>query len=351
MYGLSKIYKENTPFRPILSSIGSYNQQCTVWLTEILTPLRHHHFSVKDTFEFLDRIRHVKLHNQLMASLDVKSRFTNVPVDFTISFILNQVFLHGNKKFNDLTRLLQKKLLQRTCERTVFQFQGKPFEQIDGAAMGSPIALLLADVCMNWVTNQAMDVSRTAEKPNLLVRYVDDIFCIFPNQNTLEKFFYTITHLRPNIKFTKETEQDNQLAYLDVLVKRNNNNELETAVFCKKTHAGLYIKYSFLCPNTRDLMACLLHRAYQICNSYEIIHTEFDNITHKLLLNGYLLSFIQTQNRKFLNKRHNNVTQSQLINESSNQSSNRIILFRLPYIGNQSIQIEKKLLFFSQISH
>ena len=100
--------------------------------------------------------------------------------------------------------------------------------------MGSPIAPLLADVCMNWVINQAMDVSTTAEKPNLLVRYVDDIFCIFPNQNTLEKIFYTLTHLHPNITFTKETEQDNQLAYLDVLVKRNRNNELETAVFRKK---------------------------------------------------------------------------------------------------------------------
>ena len=153
------------------------------------------------------------------------------------------------------------------------------------------------------------------------------------------KFFHTITHLHP-IKFTKETEQDNQLACLDVLVKRNNNNELETAVFRKKTHTGLYTKFSSLRPN---LIACLLHRANQICSSYEIIHTEFDNITHMLLLNGYPLSFIQAQIRKFLNERHNSITQSQPTDESSNQSSNRIILFRLPYIGNQSVKIEKEL--------
>ena len=82
----------------------------------------------------------------------------------------------------------------------------------------------------------ALIVSTTAEKPNLLVRYVEDIFCIFPYQNTLGKLFHTLTHLHPNIKFTKETEQDNQLAYLDVLIKQNNNDELETAVFRKKTH-------------------------------------------------------------------------------------------------------------------
>ena len=62
-----------------------------------------------------------------------------------------------------------------------------------------------------------------------------------------------------------------------------------------------------------------------------------------LLLNGYPLSFIQAQIRKFLNKRHNNISQSQPTDESSNQSFNRIILFRLPYIGNQSVQIEKEL--------
>ena len=152
------------------------------------------------------------------------------------------------------------------------------------------------------------------------------------------KFFHTITHLHP-IKFTKETEQDNQLAYLDVLVKRNNNNELETAVFRKKTHTGLYTKFSSLCSN---LIACLLHRAYQICSSYEINYTEFDNITHMLLLNGYPLSFIQAEIRKFLNERHNSITQSQSTDESSNQSSNRI-LFRLPYIRNQSITIEKEV--------
>ena len=159
------------------------------------------------------------------------------------------------------------------------------------------------------------------------------------------KFFHTITHLHRNIKFTKEIEQGNQLAYLDVLVERNNNNDLETAVFRKKTHTGLYTKFSSLHPikYKTNLIACLLHRAYQICSSYEIIHTEFDNITHVLLLNGYPLSFMQAQIRKFLNKRHNNISQSHPTDESSNQSSNRIIFFRLPYIGNQSIQIEKEL--------
>jgi len=37
-----------------------------------------------------------------MASLDVKSLFTNLPVDFTIDLILNNIFRNGMKDFNGL---------------------------------------------------------------------------------------------------------------------------------------------------------------------------------------------------------------------------------------------------------
>ena len=31
------------------------------------------------------------------------------------------------------------------------------YEQIDGVSMGSPIAPCMADTCMNWVLNQALN--------------------------------------------------------------------------------------------------------------------------------------------------------------------------------------------------
>jgi len=38
----------------------------------------------------------------LVASLDVKSLFTNVPVDFIIDLIINNIFHNGLKDFNGL---------------------------------------------------------------------------------------------------------------------------------------------------------------------------------------------------------------------------------------------------------
>ena len=57
LYGLPKIHKENTTLRPILSSIGSYNHECTIWLSEILSPLRDHPSSLDDTLSFPNHIK------------------------------------------------------------------------------------------------------------------------------------------------------------------------------------------------------------------------------------------------------------------------------------------------------
>ena len=42
LYGLPKTHQDNTSLRSILSSTGRYNHECATWLSEILTPLRHH---------------------------------------------------------------------------------------------------------------------------------------------------------------------------------------------------------------------------------------------------------------------------------------------------------------------
>ena len=88
LYGLPKIHKNDTPLRPILSSVGSYNHECAKWLSEILTPLRHHSTTVKDIFDFLHRLHNISIDNKIMDSFDVISLFTDIPVDFTINLIL-----------------------------------------------------------------------------------------------------------------------------------------------------------------------------------------------------------------------------------------------------------------------
>ena len=161
--------------------------------------------------------------------------------------------------------------------------------------MGLPIEPCMADICVNWVLNQALN-NANLHQPTLLCWYVDDLLCIFNNEAQVNDFFNTLNAIYSNIKFTKELEHENQLTYMDVLLTRINDS-ITTTVYCKNTDTDLYIKCSSLCPVKYkcNLVICLLERAYRICNLYMSVHFEFQLISSMLLNNGYPRSFIDYQ--------------------------------------------------------
>ena len=83
MYGLPKVHKEGIPMRPIVSTIVSSSYRLAKELARILTPLvGNSGHSVKNSKAFVDRIRNMEtLPQDLLASFDVTSFFTQVPVD------------------------------------------------------------------------------------------------------------------------------------------------------------------------------------------------------------------------------------------------------------------------------
>ena len=85
-------------------------------------------------------------------------------------------------------------------------------------------------------------------RPKLWVRYVDDTFVII-KRSDIENTQKTINNIFNDIKFTMESENNGELAFLDVLVKRNANGTLETSVYRKLTH-GSSIKLSQQSPKS-----------------------------------------------------------------------------------------------------
>ena len=120
--------------------------------------------------------------------------------------------------------------------------------------MGSPIAPLMADVCMNYVIDQALVVTSPECRPDLLCRYVDDLFLLFPNDDSLNRFFTNINSVHRNIVFTKGLETNNCLHFLDVLIKETSTGFI-TSTHRKPTHTGLYSKWSssFRCTGNETL--------------------------------------------------------------------------------------------------
>ena len=92
LYGLGKVYKEINnglpPFRPILSAIGAY--KLAKVLLPFLTPLTQNEYTVTDSFHFAEEICK-QGPNLYMASLDVDSLFSNIPLDETIDISIDSL--------------------------------------------------------------------------------------------------------------------------------------------------------------------------------------------------------------------------------------------------------------------
>ena len=196
-----------------------------------------------------------------MASFDSKSLFTNIPLDETIDITVTKLFsnsthFHGFNS-NDFTKLL--KLSVKNCH---FLFNGVLHEQIDGAATGSMLGLLFADIFLSWHERSWLELCPADFKPVLYRRYVDDCFLLFRSNNHINAFLNFLNRQHPNIVFTVENEVNKSLSFLDVKITRDNGS-FTTSVFHKSTFTGLYTNFDSFIPFTYKKGLVMSFKSYQ----------------------------------------------------------------------------------------
>ena len=146
LYGLPKVHKIGVPLRPILSAIGTSGYNIAKFLLPFLKPITTNIYTVQDSFSFVQEITNVKNSNSLfMASFDIKSLFTNIPLDETIEIATSS--LYSDPMLSpSLSSSFFKQLLQLAVKNVLFIFNGKLFSQFDGVGMGNPLGPTLANV-------------------------------------------------------------------------------------------------------------------------------------------------------------------------------------------------------------
>ena len=290
-YGLPKVHKTGYPIRPIISTIGSFQYELSKYLARAIrkaSPPANSY--IKDSFEFVNKIKNTVLNKEksyIMCSFDVESLYTNVPVYEAIDATLDHMFKPSKRIDLPFNRDQMKKLLEMSVCNAPFRFQDRNFRQIDGVAMGSPLAPILADL---WMQKMERKLNRfSTNKPNIWLRYVDDVFCIFDIPETkITEFHSKINKWHNNLKFTREYESNNSLPFLDVLVTRE-NNQLTTSLYRKPTHTGLYLLWES-CQNRQyklGLIKTLVIRIHRICSKQETIIKQIDLLKETLQNNGY----------------------------------------------------------------
>ena len=179
IYGTRKMHKFSSgdsfpKLCPIVSSIGIFNNNFACFLCDLLSPLVSNDYSCKDTVSFFSQIKNANLSKKLLASYDVTSLCTNIPLQETIDITINLIFNHNPKK--EL-----KKLFLFAASHNHFVFNSKFYNQIDGVAMGSPLAPVLANIFMGFYESKWLN-EYNFNKPKFYLRYVDDILAALDNE-------------------------------------------------------------------------------------------------------------------------------------------------------------------------
>lgn len=238
LYGLPKLHKTGDAMRPIVSGINAPTYKISKWLVREFSKLiEPFSMAVKNNYEFIEEIKDELINeDERLISFDVAALFPSIPLEETFKYL--EVWLEDNeleeraiRDFMVLTKLCMK--------QNVFGFNKKFFRQKDGTAMGNPLSGFLANIFMSEFEVQAQ---RSIESfPRIWFRYVDDVFAVIKKDADILSLVDDLNSLNVNINFTFEKEDNNELAFLDMKLRRKANCKLEIDIFRKSTHTDRFI--------------------------------------------------------------------------------------------------------------
>ena len=350
LYCTVKTHKENFPLRPIVSMCNASNYKLASYLANMLKKCEEKNTSnIKDSFQFVKSLKYIKIANdETMISFDIQSLYPNVPVEEAIDIAVKLIW-EKNKaiKFTKITKHELYILFNLAVRNVHFRFFNQYFRQIDGIAMGSPLAPVLANLFVTQLEEEKIN-RITKNKVRIWFRYVDDIFAIVKGKDIeIHEILEGINKIHKNIKFTIEFEQDNSITFLNVNIKRK-GSRLETSVHRKKTNTNLYLKWDACLPRYQKLglITSLVTRACRICSLKEILNQEIEHIKKILTHNGYPRYIV---NKKIKNaickekhKERGQQANNTLTTTSTAEANNKKKVISFSYTGNESSIFNRK---------
>ena len=249
-YTLPKIHKSGTPppGRPIVSGNGTVTEVASNFIDYFLKPLVPTLSSyIQDTTHFLRLIQEYNFPpNSIIGTLDVESLYTNIPHGEG----LESCEFHLNKRDNQKipTNFLVK-LMDFVLKNNNFTFNNTHYVQVQGTAMGTPMAPSYACLFMGVLEQKILD--KALLKPDLWIRFIDDIFFVWTHgQEKWLEFYQFINSFHQSIKLTYSISEIS-IPFLDVEVKIV-KEKIETDLYTKPTDCHNYLPWSSCHPlNTK----------------------------------------------------------------------------------------------------
>ena len=195
---------QHLKFRPVTDTTGSSYYLVGKYLAQLLYPLTNNEFTLKDSFEPVNRIQNIPsnlfLNGYKYASFDVELLLTDVPIKNTIDVILTRIYNDQTISTNLKKRSLRKLILD-TCTKTAFLFNNIIYEQKEGVSMGSLLEPVMASIILTELGNKIIKPLINNGTVKFYCRYVDDKLLVVKPQD-VSRIDKLLKGLDRNLKFT-----------------------------------------------------------------------------------------------------------------------------------------------------
>ncbi len=253
-YGAPKIHKVGPlHIRPIVSNVDIYCDKLLIHLKAILNLVFVGEFSVRNSYHFVERINQLQIGpNHRLASFDVESLFTNVPVPETLDIVKRRLERMRQEKgsreaieeITSLTDLGILTLLQFVLNDFYFVWHGELYKQRKGLPMGSRLSPVLANIFLEEMEQTVLASLRV--QPTLYVGFVDDVFIIYDSEICdLGALLQLFNDQHPDIRMTSELENNGNLPFLDLMVARTGetHHSIKLSIYRKPTNSHRFLHF------------------------------------------------------------------------------------------------------------
>ena len=275
--GLPKVHKAGLPMRPIISGIGSAPHKLAKVLAKPLTAalgtISGTH--IRNTSEMMDLLKDIDMSGKQLASFDVKSLFTNVPVEGALEAIREVVDLVDERTL-PVPKLQYLELISLCMHFNAFSFKGQEYAQISGLAMGSPLSPVAA--CFYLERLEEKKFKDIMGPTCTWIRYIDDVLIVTQDDVNLDDKLNALNAVDQKIQFTVEKESGGKIPFLDTMIMRHGSTA-KFSVYRKPTNKEDYVHF-FSGHSERvksGIVIGFFLRAFRIC-SEEFLEDEFDHI-------------------------------------------------------------------------
>jgi hypothetical protein len=236
-YALPKMHKVTVdkPLpagRPIVSSINSCTYFTSKYLHKYLNRLTCKFKTiVRSSLEVLFVTSKLDLpKDSVILCADVRSLYPSIPIEFGIKAVK---YLLTSYNMPDIEFHIA--LLTWVLTNNYFSFDNEYYVQIEGTAMGTPVAVEYANTVMYYIEHTIID----QYKPTLYMRFIDDIYAILPNENICKELITSTNNKCVKIQLESVTIGKSGI-FLDLAFEIVDDN-LISKVYQKPSNKYLYL--------------------------------------------------------------------------------------------------------------